>query len=91
VANDENHLGLWAPASFARGFTALSDLTDLEYLTTGNYGPDAESGIAWDDPDIGIAWPVREPILSDKDSRAQSLQEWLARPEAQHFRYEDWS
>jgi dTDP-4-dehydrorhamnose 3,5-epimerase len=91
VANDENHLALWAPAWFARGFTALSELADLEYLTTGSYGPDAESGIAWDDPEIGIDWPVAKPILSGRDGKAQSLQEWLARPEAQHFRYEDWS
>jgi dTDP-4-dehydrorhamnose 3,5-epimerase len=88
VADDENHLQLWAPASFARGFCALSDVLDLEYLTTGNYGPHAESGIAWDDPDIGIEWPIREPILSTKDSTAQSLADWLTRPEAQHFRYQ---
>jgi dTDP-4-dehydrorhamnose 3,5-epimerase len=88
VASDENHLQLWAPASFARGFTALSDIADVEYLTTGTYGPDAESGIAWNDPDIGIDWPIADPILSDRDSQAQSLADWLARPEAQHFHYE---
>jgi len=87
VANDENHLQLWAPASFARGFTALSELADIEYLTTGTYGPDAESGIAWDDPDVAIEWPVADPVLSARDSAAQSLANWLARPEAQHFRY----
>lgn len=87
TASDENHLQLWAPASFARGFCALSERVDIEYLTTGTYGPDAESGIAWDDPDIGIAWPISEPILSAKDASAQSLSAWLARREAQHFRY----
>jgi dTDP-4-dehydrorhamnose 3,5-epimerase len=87
VANDENHLQLWAPASFARGFCVLSDVADVEYLTTGTYGPEAESGIAWNDPDIGIDWPIPEPILSAKDSVAQSLADWLARPEAEHFRY----
>jgi dTDP-4-dehydrorhamnose 3,5-epimerase len=87
VASDENHLQLWAPWSFARGFCALSDVVDVEYLTTGTYGPGAESGIAWDDPDIGIDWPAAEPILSGKDAQAQSLGEWLARPEAEHFRY----
>jgi dTDP-4-dehydrorhamnose 3,5-epimerase len=91
VANDENHLALWAPACFARGFATLSDIADVEYLTSGTYGPDAESGIAWNDPEIGIDWPVEEPILSGRDSHAQSLAEWLARPQAQHFRYEDWS
>ena len=87
VASDENHRQLWAPASFARGFCVLSEIADIEYLTTGTYGPGAESGIAWDDPDIGIDWPIAEPILSAKDATAQSLAEWLARPEAEHFRY----
>lgn len=87
VANDENHLALWAPASFARGFTTLSDLVDIEYLVTGHYHGAAESGIAWDDPDVGIDWPVSEPILSARDRDAQSLAEWLARPEAERFRY----
>jgi dTDP-4-dehydrorhamnose 3,5-epimerase len=86
VANDENHLALWAPWTFARGFCALSAVVDLEYLTTGTYGPDAESGIAWNDPDVGIDWPTAAPILSDKDRVAQSLSEWLARPEAERFR-----
>ena len=44
--------------------------------------------IAWNDPDIGIDWPIREPLVSQKDANAQSLAEWLARPEAQHFRYQ---
>ena len=87
VASDENHLQLWAPASFARGFCALSEMVDIEYFTTGIYGPHAESGIAWNDPDIGIEWPIKEPILSGKDAAAQSLADWLSRPEAQHFRY----
>lgn len=87
VANDANHLGLWAPASFARGFCALSESVDVEYLTTGTYGPHAESGIAWDDPDIGIEWPIAAPILSAKDAAAGSLADWLVRPEAERFRY----
>jgi len=88
VANDENHVALWAPASFARGFTTLSDVVDLEYLMTGDYNGTAESGISWNDPEIGIEWPVSDPILSARDESAQTLAEWLARPEAQHFRYE---
>jgi dTDP-4-dehydrorhamnose 3,5-epimerase len=88
VASDANRLQLWAPASFARGFCALSESVDVEYLTTGTYNGAAESGVRWDDPQIGIDWPVRSPILSRKDAEAQSLAEWLARPEAQAFRYE---
>ena len=87
TASDENHLQLWAPASFARGFCALSDVADVEYLTTGSYNGEAEAGIAWDDPDIGIDWPVKEPIVSVRDSQAQSMADWLAGPEAEHFRY----
>ena len=79
---------LWAPASFARGFCVLSEVAEIEYLTTGTYNRATESGIAWNDPDIGIEWPVREPILSAKDASAQSLTEWLARPEAANFAYE---
>lgn len=87
VANDENHVALWAPASFARGFTSLSDVVDIEYFITGHYNAECESGIAWNDPDVGIDWPVADPITSARDASAQTLAEWLARPEAEHFRY----
>ena len=76
---------LWAPASYARGFCVLSDVAEIEYLTTGTYNHAAESGIRWNDPAIGIDWPVREPKLSAKDATAQTLAEWLARPEAANF------
>jgi dTDP-4-dehydrorhamnose 3,5-epimerase len=79
---------LWAPAGFARGFCALSEVAEIEYLCTGVYNHSGESGVRWDDSEIGIRWPVREPILSSKDRHAQSLSEWLARPEAARFRYD---
>ena len=75
----------WAPATFARGFCALSDLAEIEYFCTAPYNPAAESGIRWDDPDIGIAWPVDDPQLSAKDLAAGSLADWLARPESGAF------
>jgi len=78
---------LWAPASFARGFCVVSEFAEIEYLTTGTYNRATESGIRWNDPAIGIDWPVRQPILSAKDETAQTLAEWLARPEAASFRY----
>ena len=90
VADDENHIALWAPACFARGFATLSEVVDLEYLVTGNYNGAAESGIAWNDPELGIEWPVAEPITSERDGQAQTLAQWLERPEARRFRYEDW-
>lgn len=78
---------VWAPAGFARGFCVLSDQAEIEYLCTGVYNPSSESGLLWNDPTIGIEWPVTDPILSDKDRKAQSLVEWLQRPEAAHFQY----
>jgi dTDP-4-dehydrorhamnose 3,5-epimerase len=86
IASDRNRLQLWAPASFARGFCTLSELAEVEYLTTGTYNAGAESGVRWDDPRIGIEWPVAEPTLSRKDAEAQSLDDWLRRPESEAFR-----
>ena len=75
----------WAPASFARGFCALSDVTEVEYFCTSAYNPPRESAIRWNDPDIGIAWPIAAPRLSAKDAAAGTLEDWLARPESRPF------
>ncbi len=77
----------WAPASFARGFAALSDVAEIEYFCTAPYNPACETGIRWDDPAIGIAWPVTEPRLSPKDAAAGMLSDWLARPESAAFAF----
>lgn len=76
-ATDKNCKQLWAPACFARGFCALSDYVEIEYLCTGTYNGAAEAGILWNDPEIGINWPIKDPILSDRDKIAPTLQEWL--------------
>ena len=78
---------VWAPAGFARGFTVLSDSAEIQYLTTGTYNSAAESGILWNDPAIGIDWPGASPQLSAKDAKAQTLSQWMARPESKHFTY----
>jgi dTDP-4-dehydrorhamnose 3,5-epimerase len=83
----ENRLQVWAPAGFARGFCVLSDYAELQYLCTGIYNSKGESGILWNDPEIGIKWPVEEPILSDKDKTAQSLSQWLEKAESRNFDY----
>ena len=85
--NADEPLLFWAPASFARGFCVLSDHADVEYFCTAEYNADAESGIRWDDPEIGIGWPVDDPVVSAKDAAAGSLADWLARPEAVVFRH----
>jgi dTDP-4-dehydrorhamnose 3,5-epimerase len=85
-ASEENRRQVWAPAGFARGFCVLSEIAEIQYKCTGLYNGKAESGILWNDPQIGIKWPVTEPSLSDKDKKAQTLKEWLARPESNNFR-----
>ena len=77
-ASAENRRQVWAPAGFARGFCVLSELAEIQYKCTGLYNDKAESGILWNDPAIGIEWPVKDPILSDKDRKAQTLEQWLA-------------
>src|SRR6266852_4031324 len=86
-ASAENRRQVWAPASFARGFSALSEDVEVQYLCTGVYNSKAESAIRWDDPDIGIAWPVNPTLISEKDRKAQTLKEWLGSADAQHFAY----
>lgn len=81
-ASAENRRQVWAPAGFARGFCVLSEVAEIQYKCTGLYNSQAESGIRWDDPQIGIDWPISQPSLSEKDRRAQSLEQWLNRPEA---------
>ena len=93
-ASAESKRQVWAPAGFARGFCAMSDVAEVQYLCTGTYNHAAESGILWNDPEIGIEWPLgltnggTAPVLSDKDRDAQTLAEWLSKPESDHFRYE---
>ena len=79
---------IWAPAGFARGFCVLSDYAEIQYLTTGVYNHAAESGIRWNDPALGIDWPIKDPQVSKKDETAQTLEEWLAKPESNHFMLE---
>jgi dTDP-4-dehydrorhamnose 3,5-epimerase len=86
-ASAENRKQVFAPPSFARGFCAMSEDVEVQYLCTGVYSSKAESAIRWDDPDIGIAWPVTPSIISEKDRKAQTLKEWLASADAQHFAY----
>lgn len=86
--SEENKLQIWAPAGFARGFCVLSDYAEIQYLCTGIYNNKGESGILWNDPEIGIEWPVKDPILSEKDKNAQTLAQWLKSENSRYFKYE---
>lgn len=63
----ENHRQLWVPPGFAHGFCVLSDTAYFTYKCTDVYTPSAEGGIMWNDPDIGIEWPIEDALLSEKD------------------------
>lgn len=65
---------LWIPPGFAHGFCVLSESADFFYKCTEFYSPEAERGIAWDDPTIGVRWPVQQPLLSAKDQAAPRLE-----------------
>jgi dTDP-4-dehydrorhamnose 3,5-epimerase len=69
----DNRHGLYIPAGCAHGFCVLSETADVTYLLTGEYAPAHEAGIAWNDPSIGVNWPIAEPHLSPRDEAWPSL------------------
>ena len=72
----DNFRQLWVPPGFAHGFCVLSEEAQVEYKCTALYSPDDELGIAWDDPDLDIAWPLEgSPLLSQKDREALRISE----------------
>jgi dTDP-4-dehydrorhamnose 3,5-epimerase len=75
--DDESMRELYVPVGFAHGFCVLSDVADVLYKQTAYYDPAVERGIAWDDPEIGIEWPLplEELIVSERDKQAPKLAE----------------
>lgn len=71
--SEENFRQVYVPPGFAHGFCVLSAIAEVEYKCTDFFDPKDEIGIIWNDPDIGIGWPVEEPILSDRDQNAARL------------------
>lgn len=78
VLSDANHHQLWIPPGYAHGYLVLSDVADFEYKCTDYYDPKSETGVLWNDPELGIDWPIAEPTLSPKDRGLPTLAE-LAR------------
>lgn len=75
VLSDENHRQLYVPPGYAHGFAVLSEEADFFYQCTDYYHPPSEQGIAWDDPDLGIAWPLEDVLLSAKDQANPRLKD----------------
>ena len=69
---------LWVPPGFAHGFLVLSDVADVLYQVDHGYAPAAEGGVAWNDPDLEIAWPIETPTTSERDGRWPRLRELVS-------------
>lgn len=82
----DNMLQLLVPIGFGHAFLALSEVAEIQYKCSTYYTPSAEGVIAWNDPDIGVPWPVTAPILSQRDRNGMRLAEYLERPA---FRFAD--
>jgi dTDP-4-dehydrorhamnose 3,5-epimerase len=71
----QNRRMLYVPVGFAHGFCALSDGAEVLYMVTDEYAPECDRGLLWNDPDIGIDWPIADPILSAKDAQLPTLRQ----------------
>ena len=72
--SEENKHMLWIPPGFAHGFVTLED-AEMIYKCTAEYAPELDRGIIWNDPELAISWPVKEPILSPKDAKLPFLKD----------------
>ncbi|MDD4957101.1 MAG: dTDP-4-dehydrorhamnose 3,5-epimerase [Candidatus Omnitrophica bacterium] len=73
--SSDNHLMLYVPEGFAHGFCTLEDDTEVVYKCTAPYSPEHDAGILWKDREIGITWPVPDPVVSEKDGRLPLLKD----------------
>ncbi|MDP4008217.1 MAG: dTDP-4-dehydrorhamnose 3,5-epimerase [Candidatus Peregrinibacteria bacterium] len=85
--SDKNHKALWLPAGFAHGFVVTSENAIVEYKCTGLYNPSCEISIIYNDPEIGIKWPLSDVQLSAKDKSGITLEEWSKSPEFELYNH----
>jgi len=76
--SEDNHRQLWVPPGLAHGFVVTSERADFEYKCTDYYDPTDEGCLIWNDPDIGIEWPLSAPLLSEKDKIGLSFKDITA-------------
>lgn len=77
ILNDENKKQFWVPPGFAHGFLVLSDTVDFEYKCTNYYDSNDEGIILWNDEQLNIDWPIKNPLLSEKDRNALGIESLL--------------
>jgi dTDP-4-dehydrorhamnose 3,5-epimerase len=77
--SEDNKHQFWVPPGLAHGFVVTSEVADFEYKCTDYYDPSDEGCLAWDDSEVGIEWPLKDVLLSDKDKQGLSLKELFAR------------
>nr|WP_214648782.1 dTDP-4-dehydrorhamnose 3,5-epimerase [Pectobacterium carotovorum] len=75
ILSEENKTQFWIPPGLAHGFVVLSDVADFEYKCTDYYNPANEGCLVWNDPDVGIEWPITNPLLSEKDKLGKLFKE----------------
>ncbi len=75
--SEDNRAQLYIPRGFAHGFIVLSDAAEVLYKADNAYAPQAEAGLIWNDPDVGIEWPIKRPTLSQKDKKWRTLKELI--------------
>jgi dTDP-4-dehydrorhamnose 3,5-epimerase len=73
--DDERHRQFYVPVGFAHGFCVLSEVADVHYKLSSTYDPETEAGIAWDDPEVAVEWPLPDPQVSERDASAPRLAE----------------
>jgi dTDP-4-dehydrorhamnose 3,5-epimerase len=73
--SDQNHRQVYIPPGFAHGFCVISDWADFIYKCTDYYDPSDQHAVVWNDPDLGIEWPINDPILSEKDQNGKSFRD----------------
>ena len=81
----DNMRQIMVPPGYGHAFLTLSEFAEVHYKCTGLYTPSSEGGVRWDDPDVAVDWPFRDPILSARDQQSPSLADYLNAPA---FRYE---
>ena len=75
----ENQTQFYIPAGMLHGFVVLSEEAEVEYKCSDFYHPESEVSVLWNDPEIGVAWPIEDPTLSERDKNALLLSEVMSR------------